>query len=114
MRYLFLILSFTTLLSSTQPLWDLVFYTLAGSCEMSLCDGSTCSPEEEEPEAPASRQCCPSFQCCFMAFAGFSTPYSLDLQDFEIKNVRPSEHTKTLRSTFIAEDYDPPDTAFFS
>ncbi|MEZ4953165.1 MAG: hypothetical protein R2825_06275 [Saprospiraceae bacterium] len=116
MRYFFYILSFTTMLSSTQPIWDMACQTLVGSCgTASLCEGSTCSvplDEEDCPDNP-NRQCCPSFQCCFLAFAGFSTPYTLDFREITLQKNRPSERADVLRSSFTSSCFHPPDAAFF-
>ncbi|MEO1259382.1 MAG: hypothetical protein AAFZ15_11325 [Bacteroidota bacterium] len=116
MRFFFLILSLTTLLASTQPIWDLACKTLVGVCGVSVCGAgeSTCTPLEEDSDENPIRQCCPSFQCCFLAFAGFSTPYVIDLPEFDLENVRPDERTAVLSSTFISECFHPPDFSFFT
>ncbi len=114
MRFFFLILTLTTTLSSTQPMWDTMCKALFNSCAITSCETSVCTTqEEEENEDRNSRQCCPSFQCCFLAFPGFSVPYSLDFKGLTIKKIRPSENTNMLRSSFIGQFFHPPDVAFF-
>ena len=113
MRYFFFILSITTLLAATQPIWDVACQTLVSDCSIQVCEGPTCDPLEEESAENPIRQCCPSFQCCFLCFGAFSTPYILDIQEFAVENLRPDERTAVLISSFISDCFHPPDTAFF-
>ena len=113
MRYVFSILAFYTLLFSTQPAWQ-------GVCEQwwsECCAGMVCG-ETAVCEAPADSEaaataevpiCCPPFQCCFIAFPGFSTPYLLELKEFFEPKTKPQAYLKTLHSGHPSDCFHPPD-----
>lgn len=124
MRYLFLILALQTLLFSTQPIWQTaceqwlsdccpMLFEENGACvAMASCSASaSCAApvEGEEGEPTKAPQCCPPFQCCFISFPGFSTPYSLDFKETTEPKTQPQAYIKTLQSTYIAEFFHPPE-----
>jgi len=124
MRYLFFILALQTLLFSTQPIWQASCEQWLSDCCPMLMEGnsvcaamascsasSSCSVpvDSEDGESTEVPQCCPPFQCCFLSFPGFSTPYILELKEYFEPKTKPQAYIKTLQSSYISECFHPPE-----
>lgn len=106
MRYVFLILAATTLLFATQPIWQTACQQLAESCSVRICEAQNTAPDE----GPA-QDCCPPFQCCFLSFPGFSTPYVLGLKEFFEKKTQPQAAIDFNHFQYVSDCFHPPEVA---
>lgn len=113
MRHFFLLISLITAISATQPIWDMACQIVTLECDMAEATESGCLDLAGTLSSESlPKQCCPSFQCCFLVFGGFSTPYTINMAECDFYNERPSERAITLHSSFVFDFFQPPDVAF--